>query len=96
MVRSSALIGTLTVSGLLLAALSILLPGGQRSASAEVSTLGDYTLISAANATGGDDYVTVVDNREGKMLTYQVNNIQGMGRLELVGALDLTLKAGGR
>ena len=83
------LIALLSFSALLLAVLLVILPPAAPQARADSATLGDYTMIAASNSSGGDDYLTVIDNHNNLMLVYQLTNPQGAGKLNVIGSYDL-------
>ena len=79
--RQNALLALLTFSAIVLAVLLVVLP-----AKAEVSvTAGDFTLATVANGIGGDQAVTIVDQRAQRMIIYMMQQ----DRLTVIGAADL-------
>lgn len=84
------LVGTLTISAILLTVLLVTLPMTSQPAYAEQATQGDFTLLTAATGGGADEYLTIIDNRAGKMLVYQLTGAQPGASLRVIGAFDLS------
>jgi hypothetical protein len=86
MKSQNTIIGLLTVTALLLAALLVLHPGTSRTARADVlETGGDMTLLTSSTGFGSVNLLNIVDSRDGLMLVYTANGNQ----LRLVGAYNL-------
>lgn len=81
------LIAFLTLTAGVLALFTVMAPTNTPQAYAGThATGGDYTLIShAAAAAGPEELITIIDNREQKVLTYQFIN----DRFQPVGGGDL-------
>lgn len=77
------LIGLLIVTALVLATLLALpIMPSSASASSVATGAGDLTMVAAGPGGGGDDLLTVVDGRSGRMISYQ---LQGGNRLVPIG-----------
>ena len=81
-----AIIGLLTVTALLLAALLAFHPGNTNTARADVlETGGGISLLTSSTGFGSVNLLNVVDSHDGIMLVYTSNGNQ----LRLVGAYNL-------
>lgn len=81
-----AIIGLLTVTALLLAALLAFHPGNSNTARADVLESGSgISLLTSSTSFGSVDLLNVTDSRDGIMLVYTPNGNQ----LRLVGAYNL-------
>ncbi len=81
-----AIIGLLTVTALLLAALLAFHPGSSNTARADVlESGGGMSLLTSSIGFGSVDLLNIVDSHDGLMLVYTINGNQ----LRLVGAYNL-------
>jgi hypothetical protein len=86
MKSQNTIIGLLTVTALLMAALLAFHPGSSNTARADVlETSGGITLLTSSMGFGSVDLLNIIDSRDGLMLVYTPNGNQ----LRLVGAYDL-------
>jgi hypothetical protein len=86
MKSQNTIIGLLTCTALLLAALLAFHPTASSTARADVlNSGGDMTLLTSSTGFGSVDLLNVIDSRDGIMLVYTPNGNQ----LRLIGAYDL-------
>lgn len=86
MKSQNTIIGLLTATALLMAALLAFHPGSSTTARADVlETSGGITLLTSSMGFGSVDLLNIIDSRDGLMLVYTPNGNQ----LRLVGAYDL-------
>ena len=86
MKSQNTIIGLLTVTALLMAALLAFHPGTSSTARADVlETGGGITLLTSSTGFGSVNLLNVTDSRDGIMLVYTPNGNQ----LRLVGAYNL-------
>ncbi len=86
MKSENTIIGLLTISALVLAALLVVHSRTSNMARADVvNTGGGITLLTSSMGFGSVDLLNIIDSRDGVMLVYTPNG----NRLQLVGGYDL-------
>jgi len=93
MKSQSMILGSLLVSAVVLAFLLVVTPNTPK-AQGEMTAFGaDYQLIASASSVGGDESIHVIDNRDGRMMSYKFQ-ITGptAGTFKAYGYVNLSAK----
>ena len=91
MTRQHTALALLVVTASLMAAALVFLPPAQSVRADMQASSPEFLLMTARAADNADDSVIVLDNRTGKLLTYQLRtDTAGAARLLLTNPVDLT------